>query len=488
MSHELLEKTLKDLERLGTFVAEEEGRHIWQFNHAGRTYRLYFYPRGGKNRALREFRGLTALQRAEIRAPHAVALLSGFRMKGTLGDAVVVDQLDNAIPLDRYLADLAARGEAIPNRRDLALQVRTIATHLGRAKLGHRELGLKHFLLHGNQLYLTGGEHVRTGGLQMNDVLHLGHSAAPFASTSELLRAWQTLGPGADLPSGNAVSHRLWKSATRASTGENDHFGRLTENGWTGVFTRRADLPRRWAPASRMVIDRDDWRRAWQQLLAQIQNDQLEIIKRASNGDVLAGEVVLAGKPIAVIVKRPRRKSWRQVITDIARPSRASRTWIKTWKMIVRNIPCEWPMLLMEKKRFGYVTDSILVFGRIDGPTLATANLDAMEPAARDLLFRRIGRILRRIETLGFTHMDAKSTNWIVFDDGSPAGPAPVLVDVDGVRHYNWATAGILRLLRAMKQHPQYTPADSLALCQGYAPSTNSKFEIRNSNEIPTSK
>jgi hypothetical protein len=88
--------------------------------------------------------------------------------------------------------------------------------------------------------------------------------------------------------------------------------------------------------------------------------------------------------------------------------------------------------------------------------------------------------------------MDAKSTNWIVFNDGASAGPLPVLVDVDGVRHYRWATAGILRLLRAMKQHGQYTPADSLALCQGYAPGAghaveggegNSNDEIRNSNQ-----
>jgi hypothetical protein len=29
---------------------------------------------------------------------------------------------------------------------------------------------------------------------------------------------------------------------------------------------------------------------------------------------------------------------------------------------------------------------------------------------------------------------------------------------------------GLHRLLRAMKQHPQYTPADSLAICEGFAP------------------
>jgi tRNA A-37 threonylcarbamoyl transferase component Bud32 len=494
MSHEQLESTLKQLERVGTLVSAEDGIDVWQFDHAGRTYRLNFYRRGRKNRAIREFRGLTLLQRSQIPSPHAVALLSGFRIKGEIGDAVVLDHLESAVRLDVFLAELQARGEVVPQRRDLALQVRTIAMHVGRAKLGHRQLGLDHFLLRGTQLYLSGGEHVRAGGLKMNDVLRLGHTAAPFASASELLRAWQTLGPGVDLPKANPVSKGLWKKATGDVLGENEHFGKISGNGWTGIFTKRADLPRAWAIASRLTTTLDDWQRAWPNLLARIESDQLEVIKRGDNGDVLGGEVILAGKPIAVIVKRPRRKYWRQSISDLLRPSRAKRTWVKTWKMLVRDVPCEWPMLLMEKRRLGYVVDSVLVFGQVEGQTMAAADLDAMEAQARDLLFRRAGRTLRRIEALGFTHMDAKSTNWIVFDGGPSAGPLPVLVDVDGVRHYRWATAGILRLLRAMKQHPQYTPQDSLALCQGYAPvagpiiEENSNDEIRNSNECSKSE
>jgi hypothetical protein len=485
MSHEQLEKTLKELERVGTFVGVEDGRQVWQFEHAGRAYQLLFYPRGRGSRALREFRGLMMLQRAEILAPHAVAMLSGFRIKEELGDAVVIDHIEGAIPLDQHLTSFETRGEPVPNRRDLARQVRTIAMHLGRAKLGHRRLGLDQFLLHGQQLYLTGGEHTRGGGLRMENVLRLGHSAARFASTAELMRAWEMLGPGSDMPKTNRVSERLWKTAARESLGDNERFGKLSLNGWSGIFTKRTEYPRRWAPASRVVAPAEDWQRAWPRLLERIESDQLEVIKRSDNGDVLGGEVILAGKPIAVIVKRPRRKSWRQVVTDLARPSRAKRTWIKTWKMLVRDVPCEWPMLMMEKKRVGYVTDALIVFGRVEGSTLASVDLDGMQPAARDQLFRRSGRVLRRIETLGFTHMDAKSTNWIVFDDGSPAGPAPVLVDVDGVRHYRWATAGILRLLRAMKQHPQYTPGDSLALCAGYAPAATHSVEKSEHESTP---
>jgi hypothetical protein len=49
-------------------------------------------------------------------------------------------------------------------------------------------------------------------------------------------------------------------------------------------------------------------------------------------------------------------------------------------------------------------------------------------------------------------------------------GPMPVMIDVDGIRHRQWIALGIQRLLRSMHENPHYKPADSLALCQGYAP------------------
>ena len=49
-------------------------------------------------------------------------------------------------------------------------------------------------------------------------------------------------------------------------------------------------------------------------------------------------------------------------------------------------------------------------------------------------------------------------------------GPVPVLIDVDGIRRRNWVALGVQRLLRSMHENPHYDPADSLALCRGYAP------------------
>jgi tRNA A-37 threonylcarbamoyl transferase component Bud32 len=170
-----------------------------------------------------------------------------------------------------------------------------------------------------------------------------------------------------------------------------------------------------------------------------------------------------------VIIKRPRLKYRRRRITAAVRPSRARRIWTKAWKLLVRELPCEWPLLLMEKRSFGHVTDSLIVLEKMAGQPLSMLDLDSLGGSNREKLFHRLGRTLRKLERLGFTHFDAKATNWIIQNDPIH-GPTPILIDVDGVRHYAWRGAGIERLLRSMKDHQQYTPADSLALCRGYAP------------------
>ena len=202
--------------------------------------------------------------------------------------------------------------------------------------------------------------------------------------------------------------------------------------------------------------------------LGRIERDELTIIKRADNGDVLSTQLEIGSRPFDIIINAPR-KYIRQHLSAMFSGSPARRTWIKTWKMLIRGIPCEWPMLLMESRVRGYPAESLIVFERVPGATLAAVDLDSDRIKSRQTLFFRAGRRLRLIEKLGFTHTDAKSTNWIVFDDPGN-GLIPILVDVDGVRHYRWQMMGIERLLRAMRQHPQYTPDDSYHLCRGYAP------------------
>ena len=58
-----------------------------------------------------------------------------------------------------------------------------------------------------------------------------------------------------------------------------------------------------------------------------------------------------------------------------------------------------------------------------------------------------------------------KSLRWVVYPPQGHDRITSVSFDLVPRR-----ALGIERLLRAMRDHPQYTVADSLALCQGYAP------------------
>jgi hypothetical protein len=47
------------------------------------------------------------------------------------------------------------------------------------------------------------------------------------------------------------------------------------------------------------------------------------------------------------------------------------------------------------------------------------------------------------------------------------------------VRFYRWSGFGIQRLLKSMREHRQYTPLDSLELCEGYAPFIRMEQELQ---------
>jgi tRNA A-37 threonylcarbamoyl transferase component Bud32 len=489
-----MDDILADLPRHATLLKDRAYRQVWRFEVNGKPYFLKFYPRrGGRlkrtvrgNPAMREFLRLQMLQRAQIPSPRAVSVLVGLSVNGQSGDAVISEGIEPSVPFDQYLADLKLRGEPIPRYRQLAAELIDIVARLGRARLGHGDLHLGNFLLHDGKLFLLDGYSVRTGGLKLGDVLTLGHSVSGMATTTDLLRGWRRLEQDGPLPAKNRVSPRRWRKFLERATGENLWFGRIDFGDWHGHYFKKSKFAHRWAGASALEISAQDWLNAWPRLWEQIESSQLPPLKRSLSGDVWSADVQLNGRTVSVIAKRPYKRYWYRYLTEIGR-GRARRAWKKAWNLIARNVPTAWPLLMLEKRRFGYVTDSIVIFERIDGPTLGHVNLDELSEPQRDLLFRRTGRILRQIDQLGLSHFDAKSTNWIVQMDPI-LGPFPVLIDVDGVRSRRWIALGIERLLRSMKLHPQYTPADSLSLCLGYAPYSAIDARQSNSEEIQNSQ
>jgi tRNA A-37 threonylcarbamoyl transferase component Bud32 len=285
-----------------------------------------------------------------------------------------------------------------------------------------------------------------------------------------LLRGWYELGPKRRPPRHNPAAAQEWRDFLRKRVkGDNSYFGEISHEEWSGTFFKLYKHPRRWSTVSQLHITPQDWDRELPPLLKKIETEELKFIKRGNSGDVLAAQITLGGKEIDVVIKRPRHRYWYRHINGIWRGTRARREWFKAWKILVRNLPTAWPLLYIEKRKAGYVTDGLIIFERVPGPMLAWAKLDEIPPNQREMLFRRAGRILRRIDRLGFAHFDAKAANWIVRPDDK-LGPMPVMIDIDGIRHRRWTALGIRRLLKSMQENKQYSVADSLALCMGYAP------------------
>jgi tRNA A-37 threonylcarbamoyl transferase component Bud32 len=474
-----LEQVLRDLPRRGTLVKDRPYRQVWRFEIEGKPYYLKFYPSAGVRDGFRrlfrgspgllEFGRLQMLQKAGVPSPRAHAFLSGFRLEGEKGDALIIEGIEPSVGLDQYLNQHELLGRPAPNHRLIARRIRELLKKLAHAGLGHSDLHLGNLVLKDDQVYLLDAYAVHKSGLQMSDLLHLAHSARQFCTTTDLLRGWKELGPGGRMPERNSSSPTLWNRFVSRIFTDDRHFGRIASEGWTGHFFKEARWPRRWSAVSRTKVTGKDWEAAWPILLKQIESDQFTVIKRRPSGDVLAGEVIIGGKPVPVVVKRPRRKYWYRYVNEIGRGMRARRAWRKAWNLVVRNIPTAWPMILMQRRTLGYATDAIIVFERVPGKTLWEMDLGAMTGEERETLMRRCGRLLRRLEQSGLAHGDAKATNWIVHEDPQ-RGPAPVLVDVDGIRPRMFGPVGVERLLRSLRRHRQFTDDDAERLRAGYAP------------------
>jgi tRNA A-37 threonylcarbamoyl transferase component Bud32 len=460
MSPSAFEEHLRSLSQTSTLVRRTRDRETWVFSYNNKPYFLHFYPHTGRrfsrSAASAEFAGLKTLQDFKLPGVRVAALLSGFNFDNRRGDAVITHGLSGAQRLDTLVGTLA--------HREVLLKTIDLLHQLGQARIGHTDLRPSAFAMTDDRrVVLLDGRGIHTSGLTTEHLLQFAHAIGPGLTRADRVRAWRRLVPGSETPPVDKHRHVRFQTDYK-----NDDIAPVRVGDWTGRFRVRSPRERAWSVASRTFFRTQDWINAWPEMLRQIDADQLEVLKRDSSGDILSGRLNVGGVWLDVIVKCPRNKFLYRYVLDIFRASRAARLWDKTRWLQIRDIDVEYPLLLMERRTLGYVTRAIAVFERVPGSTLDATDLNTLTDRAS--FFSRCGRILRRIEQTGLAHTDAKSSNWIVLPDRQ----SPVLIDSYGVRRltYSRQLCGIRRLLRAMKNHPQFTPDDSLSLCTGFAPIT----------------
>lgn len=469
MSPRELEDALRNLRRLGTLLHRDATREVWRVDLCGRCRLVHFHRRstaGARGLALRHFSNLQLLQKAGIAAPRAVAHLVGYRLDNDVGDAVLLDASEDAIPL----AELdATRWRDGAFHRRMVEQFIILLRRLGESKLGHASLDRTTLGIRDDALFVLDPMPLHRGGLSMRDLYALHQAFRDVATRTDVLRVWRIVAPGSRLPVRNPMvldnARMLARSARRGTA----PFARFDDAGWTVTFAGQSPCPGEWSMASRRAVSEDAMRDAWRDLRARLEAGQLEVLKDDRSGMILAGEMVLAGRPLPVIVKRPRRRSWR-VLVEFGSLAKAVRTWIKSWTAVGLDVACERPILLATRTSLGFVRDACLVCERVPGVVLAEYDLSALGRGRRrrDLL-HRCGAALRRMNVAGFENYDAKSYNWIVYV-GRNQSATPVMIDLDGIRSYRWYDFGLKRLVRSLRQHRACDKEDLVHLARGYAP------------------
>ena len=464
MSLDGLANVLRDLPRTGTLVSDDPNRRLWRIDVAGRPYYLHFLPARlwRPSAALAEFRRLQWLQRAGVPAVRPTATFMGLNIDGRRGDGLLVTGVEPSRTLADILTEARLAGRQPPDHRQLVLAVVRLLAALKASGLAVPRITAGDILVHDARALLLHARRVRRRQPRLADLEDLAADCDPFLSRADVLRAWRALGSQAPPP---PAARAMWcRRLHQARLG----IVALKVGAWSGHCYTGTDRPQRWSAASRMTIPRQQWERAWPLLLTQIEADQLEVLKRDDGGDVLGASVVLDGRPLDVIVKRPRRKFWYRYLNEIGRGTRASRAWEKAWRLVARGIPTAWPLLLMQRRRLGYAVDAVLVCERIPGATLSCIDWAALEPDEARRLLWRCGRLLRLLEQRGLSLYDAKATNWMVRDD-PVQGLTPMLIDVDGIRLINRG-GGLARLLRSLRQSPHFSDDLACHLARGYAP------------------
>lgn len=231
--------------------------------------------------------------------------------------------------------------------------------------------------------------------------------------------------------------------------------------GWRIRALRRLpEIPRRpwWPELGELTAQ--DWESGWPQVIAGLEGAWPRF-KHDPSGTVAGGMIELGGRLLPVVVKSPRRKRLSQVAADVFRPSRARRSWNKTWALIDAGLPTELPLVVAEQRVAGIMRRQLTVFATVSGEVVYHMSLSALSLEQRSDFFSAMGRVLRATSDRGFKHVDAKTVNWIACKHLDCV--IPVMLDADGTRRKHGtgvSRTGVDRFLRGLADHPETTQAD----------------------------
>ena len=270
----------------------------------------------------------------------------------------------------------------------------------------------------------------------------------------------------------------------------NRYFTPISVSGYRGHVVLAS---KRYVPGSvayHHVFTVEDWRKVLDNPESLFTGDDVEVVKDSASSLVVRRTIRLGDVNLRVFIKRARRKRFVRLFFDLFRRSRALRAFYLGHALLGRHIYTALPLAAIEKRRWGFLTDSILITEQVEGLHLnkflnrylkdsnngeVSVNLpeSARKRLAQQVLWQ-LGRLLRRLHEEKFAHRDLKASNVLVHWNGAlDQPPQLILVDLDGVKKVMRVTSrmqfrGLMRLNVSLLECPVVNHAGRLRMLLGY--------------------
>jgi len=531
-ARERLASLLSDDSCIWTGVKHNVSRTVYRCD-AGETvgvlYLKHFHSRSfwhrlgrmfGSSDAVHEMRFGAALAAGGVPTPRVLAAHCADGVEW-----IITQGIEPAEPANDWHAGRIAAGDRAAIRRATVALAQLIG-RMHAAGVRHRDLHSGNVLVHtgtgsdGSELALTDLHRTcRRGRLSRRsraaNLAQILHDRRLWTSRTQRLRflrhylrvsrAEGTLRGWVRMidPLARRHSRRQYAQRDRRIFADNRYFAAVRPGDYRG---RAVLASKRRVPGSRaadMTFTAADWVEALADPEALVTGDDVIAVKDSASGLVVRRQLRVGEDEIDVYIKRPRRKKAIRWMLDLFRPSRPMRAFGIGHSLLARHIYSALPLAAIEKRRCGFLLDSLLITEAVDSGSLDTdgARLDGprsgihlnhflnrylgpgkgddgLGAADRHRLAQQalwqLGRLLRRLHGEGFAHRDLKASNLLVRWSGQrDASPEIVMVDLDGVHRVRRVSTrqqfrGLMRLNVSLLECPSVTHAGRLRMLLGY--------------------
>ena len=156
------------------------------------------------------------------------------------------------------------------------------------------------------------------------------------------------------------------------------------------------------------------------------------LLKDSASSTLAEFEVLVDGKPRAVIYKRFRVTTWTDPFTALVRPTPAMRSWVRGQGFRERGLPTARTLAVFHRRRRGLCYEGYLLTEKIPDALEAHRYLDDLQRLPDDerrrALRARIDDVARTVRALHqrrLSHRDLKAANVLVRRWGAPPPPPP---------------------------------------------------------------